>query len=280
MKVAIVGASGVLGRALIPLLTERYTVRTLVRTPERITSLFGAQVETLQYDLLAPDTENRLPDLLADCDVVIHAATAIPPDFNAPGAWDANTRIRTEGTARLIAATLQSSAEGYLQQSICFAYPDGGDTWISEDTPLNVGQTTLANMEEQVRAIPISRLRWSILRGGVFTGKDTFQDGDIQKLRAGTLKVPHDGSAYRPMIHVDDVASAFAAAVERAPSGSIYNVSDEPIRIGDYLDRLAAAVGAPPPARDPAATPPLSQRVSSEAAKAALGWQPKRGIMP
>jgi nucleoside-diphosphate-sugar epimerase len=279
MKVAIVGASGVLGRALIPLLAERHTVRTLVRTPERITRLFS-NVEALACDLLEPGIEERLPGLLAGCEVVIHAATAIPSDFNAPGAWEANTRIRIEGTARLIAATLQSGAEGYIQQSICFAYPDGGDAWITEDTPLNPAQTTLVNMEEQVRAIPTDRLRWSILRGGVFVGKDTFQDGDIQKLRAGELKVPCDGSAYRPMIHADDVATAFAAAVERAPSGSIYNISDEPLRMGDYLDLLADASGATQPARDPAAACPPSHRVSSEAAKAALGWEPRRGIMP
>jgi nucleoside-diphosphate-sugar epimerase len=280
MKVAIVGASGVLGRALIPLLLERHTVRALVRTPERIMRIFGAQVEALECDLLAPDIEERLPDLLAGCNVIIHAATAIPSDFNAPGAWEANTRIRTEGTARLLAATLQSGAEGYIQQSICFAYPDGGEAWITESTPLNPTQTTVLAMEEQVRALPTDRLRWCILRGGVFVGTDTFQDGDIQKLRAGELKVPCDGSAYHPMIHVDDVASAFAAAVERAPSGSIYNISDEPIRQGDYFDKLAAAIGAPKPERDTTVPCPPSQRVSSEAAKAVLGWQPRRGIVP
>ena len=79
MKVAIVGATGLLGRALIPQLVAKYEVRALARKPESIYLQFGNQVEPLPCDLLAPDTADKLPTLLAGCDVVIHAATAIPP---------------------------------------------------------------------------------------------------------------------------------------------------------------------------------------------------------
>jgi nucleoside-diphosphate-sugar epimerase len=280
MKVAVVGASGVLGRSLVPLLEAKYEVRALVRAPEKARRLFGSQVEVLECDLLAPGIADKLPSLLAGCEVVIHAATAIPTDFEQPGAWDANTRIRTEGTAHLLAAALQAGAQVYLQQSICFAYPEMGDEWITEETPLDQTRTALVEMEQQVRVIPTDRLRWSILRGGTFVGRGTFQDDAIAKLRAGQQKVANDGMNYLPLVRVDDVASAFALAVESAPAGSIFNVADEPLREGDYLDRLAQVVGAAKPPRDMTVLRPLSQRASSRAARAILGWSPTHSLFP
>ncbi len=279
MNVAIVGATGVLGRALVPMLAD-HRVRLLVRRLEAAQRHFGASVEIVSCDLFAPGIHERLPALLDGFDVIIHAATAIPKDFNAPGAWDNNTRLRTEGTAHLLAAALAVGAAAYLQQSICFAYPDTGDRWITEEVPIDPARTTLIDMEIQVRAIPTDRLRWCILRGGIFVGRDTFQDDDIARLRAGTQAIPCDGSAYRPYIHADDVASAFAAAVERAPAGSIFNITDTPIQQGEYLGQLAEAIGAPRPPYDPNAECPPSQRVSNAAARSALAWMPTRGIWP
>ncbi|MCC6804703.1 MAG: NAD(P)-dependent oxidoreductase [Anaerolineae bacterium] len=279
MRIAIVGATGVLGRALVPLLA-RHSIRALVRTPDTARRLFGEHVEAVACDLLAPGIGARLPDLLAGCDVVIHAATAIPSDFSQPGAMDTTNRLRSEGVAHLLAATLQVGASAYIQQSIAFAHIDYGDAWITEDTPLDPKRTVVIEMEHQVRAVPTDRLRWCILRGGTFVGKDTFQDGTIERLRAGQEKIACDGRAFMPLVHVEDVASAFAAAVERAPAGSTFNIVDEPIRQGDYLERLARAVGAPEPPRDPDAPCLPSHRVSNQAARETLGWTPRRGVIP
>lgn len=279
MKVAVVGATGVLGRALVPLLAQ-HSVRVLVRTPDSARRLFEDQVEIAEYDLLAPGIDERLPALLTGCDVVIHAATAIPSDFSQPGAMDVTNRLRTEGVAHLLAAALRAGAQGYIQQSIAFAHTDHGDEWITEDTPLDPKHAVVIEMERQVRAVPTERLRWCILRGGTFVGMGTFQEGIIERLHAGQEKVACDGSAFLPLVHVADVGSAFAAAVERAPAGSIFNIVDAPIRQGEYLDRLAQAVGAPTPPRDPDAPCPPSHRVSNQAARNTLGWTPTYAIIP
>lgn len=288
MKVAIAGASGVLGRALIPqLIANGHKVRALARSPEKLSNLCGDEVDCRECDLLAEGIEARLPDLLAGCDAVIHAATAIPPQaqFGDPEAWTTNNRLRTEGTKALLAATLDVGADCYLQQSIAFAYPNGGDQWITEDMPLDVSsisasRTSTLDMEQQVRDVPIDHLRWCILRGGVFVGHGTFQDDTIADLRAGTLKVPCDGSSYQSLIHVEDMASAVVAAMERAPAGSIFNVVDEPLRQGDYLDRLADAIGAPKPARDGDMPCPPSYRCSNQAARDVLDWSPTHAVIP
>lgn len=129
MRIFIAGATGVLGRSLVPLLVQQgHTVAALVRSPEK--APVEAGVELLQGDLLSEETKERLSALMSGCQAVLHIATAIPRDFNAPGAWDANTRLRIEGTRSLLDASLKAGVERYVQQSITLAYEDGGDRWL------------------------------------------------------------------------------------------------------------------------------------------------------
>ncbi len=285
MRVAVVGATGVLGRALIPILLEHgHAVRALARSIQKARVLLSHEVEWVEDDLLAPDNEMRLASLLKHCDAAIHIATAIPRDAPAPGAWDANTRLRTEGTRRLLDAALDAGVECYIQQSIVMAYPDRGEEWITEDVPLDssparasVNAPVIA-MEEMVRAVPLHQLRGSILRGGMFVGTDTFQDDAIKNLRAGKLVVANDGCNFISPIHVIDMAAAIVAALLHAPAGSIFNIVDEPARQGEYLDRLAELIGAPQPPRDLTQPHPASWRCSNAAARSALQWTPRHSI--
>jgi nucleoside-diphosphate-sugar epimerase len=118
MKVGVVGPTGVLGRALVPLLLQQgHAVRALARSVQKAYALFPRDVEIMECDLLSPDLEERLPSVLKACDAVVHIATAIPRDFTAPGALDATARLRTEGTERLLKASLEVGAERYIQQT-------------------------------------------------------------------------------------------------------------------------------------------------------------------
>ena len=100
------------------------------------------------------------------------------------------------------------------------------------------------------------------------------------RLRAGEEVVPGDGRNFVSPVHVADMAAACAAAIARAPGGAICNVVDEPLRQGDYLDGLAALVGAPLPPRNPSRPSPPSLRCSNARARDLLGWSPARGIWP
>jgi nucleoside-diphosphate-sugar epimerase len=286
MKVGVVGPTGVLGRALLPLLQESgHEVRALALSPARVHTLFPQIRDVMQCDLLAVDVLG-VSAMLRGCDAAVHIATAIPRDATAPHAWDVNTRLRTEGTEKLLQASLKAGVSRYLQQSIVMAYPDHGDEWITEDAPLDDSPERAAicapviRMEQLVRDNPPQELAWCILRGGTFVGPHTFQEGTIEELREGTLVVPCDGSNFNSFVHVADMARAIVAALASAPPGSIFNVVDEPLRQGGYLDRLAAAVGAPQPARDETLHCPPSWRCSNEAIRAALGWRPARNLIP
>lgn len=286
-KVAVVGATGVLGRALVPLLVQRgYEVRALARSAEKAQRLFPHDVEIVACDLLAPEIGQNIVSLLAGCETVMHIATAIPRDMSAPNAWVANTRLRTEAVRLLLDAALQVGARRYIQQSITMAYPDGGDDWITEELPLDAspdrartGSPVIA-MEGMIRDIPPATLQWCILRGGSFVGPDTFQEDLIENLRAGRETIPGDGSNFVSLIHVADIAAAFVAALEHAPAGSIFNIVDEPLRQGEYVDRLAAAIGAGPAQRAPSASRPPSWRCSNQRAQSLLHWSPAHDIIP
>jgi nucleoside-diphosphate-sugar epimerase len=287
MRVAIAGPTGVLGRNLVPLLLQQgHLVRGLARSPSKVKALFGSEVEAEACDLLASNVEEKLSSLLHGCQAVMHIATAIPRDFTAPGAWDTNNRLRTEGTQRLLQAALEAGIQRYIQQSISLAYPDHGEEWIHEDTPLDTspGRALICGpviqMEDLVGSTSLQDLEWCILRGGTFVGPGTFQERHMEDLMAGREKVPCDGSNYVSMVHVADMASACAAALLRPVAGKTLNINAEPLPQGQYLDHLAQAAGAPRPDRDPDLPCPPSLRCSNQAAKNLLGWQPAQGIYP
>jgi nucleoside-diphosphate-sugar epimerase len=166
------------------------------------------------------------------------------------------------------------------------AYPDYGDDWITEDAPLDSSLeraqvcAPVIAMEQMVRETPLEKLQWCILRGANFVGKDTAQENRVERIRAGRETVACDGRNFISLIHVLDMATAVTAAMEDAPAGSILNIADEPMREGDYVDRLADSIGAPQPGRDAAAKCPPSWRCSNQAAKTILKWWPSHNLIP
>ena len=281
MTVFLAGATGVLGRALMPRLVVRgHRVRAIAR--RRPATRLPEGVEFIEADLLAAD----LGRLVEGCDAVIHIATAIPADPSAPGAWDDNARLRTSGTRRLLAAALASGVSRYVQQSIVMAYRDGGDAWLDEQAPLDDSPARAAvcgpviEMETMIREVEPQDLAWTILRGGSFVGEGTGQLALLEQLRDGTVVAPGDGSNYVSLVNVADMAAAVAVAVEAAPAGSTFNVVDDPLRYGDYVDALADLIGVSRPARAPKLPLPPSWRCTNRAAQTVLGWMPRGRIWP
>ena len=287
MKVCVVGATGVLGRSLVPLLVrEGFSVRALARFTKEKRALMPGEADCVTFDLLSDNAPKTLPALVHGFDAVLHIATAIPRDFSAPGAWDLNNRLRTIGTQRLLKASLDNGVGYYLQQSITMRYPDLGDAWIDENTPLitvseQTGQTDpVTIMEELVKSVDTRKLDWCILRGGMFVGPATFQDDAIPRLKEGTEVVAGDGMNFVSFVHVKDVASAFVKVLQAKPHAGVFNIVDEPVRNGDYRDRLADLLKVTRPLRDMNQRRPASNRCSNKKAQSELQWKPQHGIFP
>lgn len=284
MRIFVAGATGILGRHLLPLLVSQgHTVCTIARTPEKVQALQRSGIEAQIGDLLSEETVARLPKMLANCEAAMHIATAIPVNPAAPGAWNLTGKLRIDGTLRLLQAALIAGIPRYLQQSIVMAYADGGDHWLDENMPFDFSPARAAIvgpvniMENLLRSTPSEKLHWTILRGGNFVGRGTAQDRLVEALRSGAAKVPCD-EIYQSFIHVADMAMAFLAALSLEPAGSTFNITAEPVQYGTYIDHLADLLRVPHAPRHPELPCPPSYRVTCAAAHKILHWQPQHTI--
>jgi nucleoside-diphosphate-sugar epimerase len=127
LRIAVIGPTGVLGRALVPILVQKgHIVRALARSTAKARRLFPQLREIVECDLLS-DSAKDLPAMLDGCDAVVHIATSIHLNFTDADAMKANTRLRTDGTKLLLDASLKVGIRRYIQQSITMAYSNQSD---------------------------------------------------------------------------------------------------------------------------------------------------------
>ena len=276
MRVAVVGASGVIGRHLVPRLIERgHHVVGVVRDVGRAPGLAALGAELRLGDILEPE---GLAKAVAGSDAAVHAATSVPrpdrPPADPQAAWELHDRIRREGTANLLAACGKAGVRRYVQQSVAWLHRSVGDAWVDEDTPIEPG-ARLASAVEMEALVCGSDRDWCILRGGAFYGTGTGREETwMQEARGGRLRLAGDGSDYVSLVHVVDYATAIVAAVEAAPARSSYLVvDDQPVRQRELLGYVAARFGgAAPQAGGPPG--PNNCRARNARIKKALGWRP------
>lgn len=119
MKIAVIGATGVLGRQVTPRLVERgHSVRAIVLKPGEAERLRRTGIEAVLGDILEPDT---LTTGTAGCEAALHLATSVPRPGQAQD-WRLNDRIRT--LFRYVAAQVngpepQPSGEVFLPSLGC-----------------------------------------------------------------------------------------------------------------------------------------------------------------
>lgn len=271
MQALVVGATGVLGRQVVPRLLERgHTVRAVSTRPEAVDRLRRLGVDAFLADILDSDS---LREAARGCDVALHLATRVPRPGSGSRDFTLNDRIRREGTANLLAVAREAGVRRYVQQSISFIYGDHDDDWIGEDAEVIApASSAVVVMEDQVRA---SGLDWCILRGASFYGPRSGRDEVWSAAaRDGSLVIPGDGTAFTSLIQEVDAARAFVAAAESAPPASLYHVvDDEPVRYRDLYVHIAAVHGGRAPATGGPAVA-ASLRVSNRRFKDALSWQP------
>ena len=299
MRVFVAGASGVLGRRLVPMLVEAgHDVTGISRSEERAAAIRAQGAEAAVCDVF---DARGLIDAVAAAkpEVVVHELTDIPRNLD-PRRYEeqmaGNDRIRVEGTRNLIAAAQEAGARRIVVESIAFAYrPEGGpvkdeDDPLYVDAPPPVGRTVraLADMERQVAEA--RGLEGLVLRYGYFYGPGTAyaSDGSVAaRLRRHRMPVVGAGTGVFSFVHLDDAAAATVAAVERGDPG-VYNVvDDEPAEVSEWLPFLAEVLGAKPPGSVPMWLARLAgggrivlqmeqlRGASNAKARAELGWEPR-----
>ena len=287
MRVFVTGATGVIGRRLVPLLVNSgHDVTAVARSPGKRQALDRLGVQAVQVDLFAAAA---VRSAVAGHDVVINLATHIPPASKAfrPGAWRENDRLRREASRILVDAAVAAGASRFIQESFAGIYPDRGDRWIDENTPVQPATyvRSMVEAEHQVERFTAEAGTGVTLRFALFYGPDSSHTLDtIAWVRKGTAPTfgRHDG--FISSVSTDDAASA-VAAVLTAPAG-IYNVvDDQPVTRHVYFESLAAALGVKKPWLPPAwlarvfgplgETIARSQRLSNARLKSATSWSPR-----
>jgi len=271
MRIAVLGATGVLGRNVVPrLLAAGHEVVAAVRNDHgaRLVQNFGARAK--RGDIL---DAGSLSSIVGGCDAALHLATAIPK----PGPkmdWSLNDRIRTDGTRNLIKACRAENVRHYVQQSIAMIL-GGSDEWRDEDGPVLADHAVYRSAVEMENLVRDSDLDWRIVRGGLFYGPGTGREELYRAaLAKGELRLPGDGSAYVSLIHVADMAAAVVAATQAPTSRLTVNaVDDHPATYAELFGFLAAQAGTPPAA--PGSPPGMASfRIGNQLAKQRLGWRP------
>src|ERR1700694_5306151 len=254
MRVLIAGASGVLGRRLIRQLVARgHFVVGQVRSARAESIVRAAGGEPRHADLFAAEPLAKAAD---GGDTIIHAATAIPTKRKSvPSDWAMNDRIRRKGTRCLTEAAAKIGAKTYLQQSVVRVARPKNDAAFDEDSPAvpNPAIQSAIDAEAIAReAGSTDGFTVAILRGGFFYDSESAHTRMLADgLRKRQMPIIGTGDAAWAMIHTDDAASAFVAAVEQPKNGVWHVVDNELVTVRAFLGEFAARLGARPPRRVP-----------------------------
>jgi 2-alkyl-3-oxoalkanoate reductase len=298
MKIFVAGATGALGRRLVPLLvTGGHTVVGTTRTPGKAEALRAAGATPVVLDALDRDA---VIDALtqAEPEVVVHELTALTgfTDFRKfDESFVATNRLRTEGTDHLLEGIRRLPVRRIVAQSYGgpgFLARTGGAIKTEEDPFDPDPSAALRRPLQAVRylervVLNTEGVQGTVLRYGGFYGPGTsLGEGGayLVAVRRRQFPIVAGGTGVWSFIHIDDAATATLAAIERGRAG-VYNiVDDDPAPVAEWLPALAAAIGAKPPRRVPAWLARLlvgehgvvmmtqSRGASNAKAKRELGW--------
>ncbi|HET9292339.1 MAG TPA: NAD(P)-dependent oxidoreductase [Actinomycetes bacterium] len=298
MRIFVAGATGALGRRLVPLLVAGgHAVTGMAHSPAKVAGLRAAGARPVLADALDRDDVLRAV-VAAQPEVVVHQLTALAGaklrKFDAEFAL--TNRLRTEGTDHLLEAAGAAGARRFVAQSFAgwpFARIGGpvkteADP-LDPDPPAELRRTLDAIRHLEAAVQGAEGLEGVVLRYGGFYGPGTSVGAGgylLDDLRRRRFPLVGAGTGVWSFVHIDDAATATLAALERGAPGVYQIVDDDPAPVSAWLPALAAAVGARPPRRLPTwaarllageHTVALMTEVrgaSNAKAKRKLGWRP------
>src|SRR6266852_2563739 len=239
MRVFVTGATGALGRHLVPaLVAAGHEVTATTRTPGKAGRLREVGAEPVVVDGL--DREAVIAAVRAAApEVIVHEMTALAGmrSFRNPD--------------KLLAAAAEAGTRRVIAQSYAGAGPDKrrGPVKTEDDPPewrpirsAMQGPAAIAHVE---KTVPAQAREGLVLRYGGFYGPGT---GDflVEAVRKRQVPVIGGGTGVWSFIEITDAAAATVAAVGRGAPG-IYNVvDDDPAPVAEWLPYQAEVAGAKP----------------------------------
>jgi nucleoside-diphosphate-sugar epimerase len=221
MRVFVAGGTGAVGGHAVPALVQQgHTVTALARTPQKAAAL-AAQGATPA--LVSLFDRAALAAAFTGQDAVVNLASAIPPmtRFLRAGAWQANDRVRIQGSAAVVDAALAAGVGRLVQESVSLLYRDQGAGWVDEDAPIDRSLMARGNLaaEATTRRFAAGGGTGVVVRFGWFYGPGAAHSEQLLALarrHLGLVVGRPDG--YVSSVQVADAAAAVVAALG-APGG-------------------------------------------------------------
>lgn len=270
MKVLVTGHDGYLG------------VGVVARLRGRGDEVVGLDTELFGHRGLGPaerpDQTHRIDirdvpgDLLEGVDVVVHLAglSNDPLGERSPVVTDAVNHV---ATLRLADLAREHGVRRFVFASTCSVHGGAGDATVDEDTPvapLTAYARSKADAEVGLAKRADGTMAVTVLRLGTVYGAAPRLRADLVvnnlvgwALTTGEVILRSDGTAWRPLVHVDDVADALTAATDLDDPLHVLNVvgADGDLQIIDVARRIGELTGAQVRQAEGAGTDPRSYRV-------------------
>jgi hypothetical protein len=250
MRVAIAGASGLIGGALVPALADsgNEVVRLVRRAPKT--------KDEVRWD---PEAGAIDAAALEGLDAVVNLSGENIAERRWSEARKALLRSSRLGPTRLLASALAGLARKpkvLVSASAMGAYGDRGDAWVSEKEAPGDDFLGRLSVEWEQAAAPAAAAGIRVVHprtGIVLSPKGGALGKMLLPFKAGLGGVLGKGTQYMSWIAIDDVVSAFLHLVERDDlAGPVNVVAPEPVTNAVFTKTLGRVLERPTVAPAPA----------------------------
>jgi nucleoside-diphosphate-sugar epimerase len=250
LKVLVTGATGNVGRHVIPaLLKKGHSLRVAARNAEEVREAFKDEpIEIMQLDLA--EAEQPAFDAIAQgVDAVVHLAAIVDPSV----AREKIFAVNVEATRKLALACAKNHSFKrfvFISSSALYHYPE--KLPIEENDPPHPGNAYGESKLQAEKALKEIGIPFVILRPVVIYGLgfEKILAPIVNAIRKQKLPILGSGETHFPVVHVDDLVQAILLALEKKEAvGEIFNISGEALTQKQWVETVADELGVEPPKR-------------------------------